>query len=77
MIVMLSRVELRNKYDFRSPFSTYRYFVLTYHFHGTNSYSTNVLHRYGNLVMPNLEDCKVRKTLSCTVSLIIKTVSKR
>lgn len=64
MVVMLSRVELRNKYDFQSPLLSLRYFVLTYHFQGTNSFSTSLLHRYGNLVMPNLEDCKIRKTHS-------------
>ena len=61
---MLCRVELRNKYDFQSPLPSRRYFVLTYRFYGTNSYSTNVLHKYGNLVMLNLEDCKIRKTHS-------------
>ncbi len=64
MVVMLCRVELRNKYDFQSPLPSRRYFVLTYHFYGTNSYSTNVLQKYGNLVIPNLEDCKIRKTHS-------------
>ena len=64
MVVMLSRLESRNKYDFQSPLPSRRYFVLTYHFYGTNSYSTNVLHKYGNLVMPNLEDRKIRNTHS-------------
>jgi hypothetical protein len=64
MIMMLSKVELRNKYDFRNPFSTSRYFILTYHFRGTNSYSTNLLHKYGSIVMPRLGDCKVKTTHS-------------
>jgi len=45
MVVMLCRVELRNKYDFQSPLPSRRYFVLTYRFYGTNSYSTNVLQK--------------------------------
>ncbi|MCI0454745.1 MAG: hypothetical protein L0Y68_07100 [Candidatus Dadabacteria bacterium] len=64
MIMMLSRVELRNRYDFRNPFSTSKYYVLTYHFRGTNSYSTNILQTYGSLVIPKLGDCKVIKTHS-------------
>jgi hypothetical protein len=64
MIVMLSRVELRNKYDFKSPFLASGYFVLTYHFLGTNLHSTNLLHRYGSILMPKLRDCKVRNTAS-------------
>lgn len=75
MVVMLSRVELRNKYDFQSPLPSRRYFVLTYHFYGTNSYSTNVLHKYGNLVMPNLEGFKIRKTFSLFAFMAFLTCS--
>jgi hypothetical protein len=64
MVVMLSRVELRNRYNFENPFFASRYFVITYHFRGTNLYSTNVLHKYGNLVMARLGDSSVRKTNS-------------